>query len=117
MRELSQTSGYPEGIIEEAGSCSQCLWGWNHLNCYKTDQQVVIKAFESRNGEFNIITNAQKLEEHGVESEATQVKFIEGGTNVQCLKSDKRVTPSGFSAETIWNKEEKRKSRRRNSYT
>lgn len=39
-------------------------------------------------------------EEHGVVSEASQVAFMEGGTDVQCLKSDKRVTPSEVSEET-----------------
>lgn len=43
-----------------------------------------------------------------MESEASQVVFMEGGTDFQCLVSDNRVTPSELSAETAYKKQDKK---------
>lgn len=48
-----------------------------------------------------------------MELEAIQLEFMGGGTKVQCVKSDNRVTPPETRAEASCKKEEKQRTNNR----
>ncbi|KAJ1428444.1 putative disease resistance protein [Sesbania bispinosa] len=93
MRELSQTTGYTEDTRMESGISplsSKLLERLIYLSFCKFFKASV----RLRETTWWAWSHSTPSQEHGVESEAFQVEFMEGGTNVQCLMSDKRVTPS-----------------------